>query len=144
MAKRRHKRKVVSEINVVPYIDVMLVLLIIFMVTAPLLNVGVDIELPQTNAKPVEQQDEPLLVSINREGGLFLTTGGKRRALTREQLAAEVATLINGNPKLAVRLGADQGIDYGLVFETMTLLQNSGVKRVGLIGEPGQNANAGR
>jgi len=133
---RIKKRKMVAEINVVPYIDVMLVLLIIFMVTAPLLNVGVDIELPKSNAKPVENQDEPLLVVIDRSGQLFTTILGQREAVDESTLGRKVAALVGANPKLAVRLGADRSIDYGRVYATMALLQQAGVKRVGLVGDP--------
>ena len=88
--RRIRKRRLKADINVVPYIDVMLVLLIIFMVTAPLLNLGVDIELPQSNAKPIEQKKEPVVVSVDADGHYFLTVqGGETEALSDEALAYE-------------------------------------------------------
>ncbi|MBP7418929.1 MAG: biopolymer transporter ExbD, partial [Xanthomonadales bacterium] len=92
---KRHRRKAMSEINVVPYIDVMLVLLIIFMVTAPLLNLGVDIELPKSNAKSLEQKADPVLVTVDQEGVLYLTLGkAERETVDEATLVAKVAAFV--------------------------------------------------
>ena len=136
----RKRRKLKNEINVVPYIDVMLVLLIIFMVTAPLLNLGVDIELPQSDAKPLEQQkDEPVMVDVTADGRLFLTL----REAASEQidavaLEAKVAAFVRQNPTTPVFIRADTSVDYGTVYEAMTLLQKAGVPRVGMVSQPPQ------
>ena len=138
--RARKKRKLKNEINVVPYIDVMLVLLIIFMVTAPLLNVGVDIELPKANASPLDNKDEPLIVSVDATGQLFLKEGQKNEQVDEATLTARVTAFVGANPKLPVLIGGDQQVGYGRVYEVMALLQQAGVPRVGLMGEPyGQN-----
>ena len=134
---RRKRRKMVSEINVVPYIDVMLVLLIIFMVTAPLMNVGVDIQLPKANAKPLDNKEEPLVVSVAADGRMFMKEGQNTQQVDNETLARRAGALIAANPKLVVLVGGDTAVDYGRVYEVMGLLQQAGVQKVGLMGEPG-------
>lgn len=134
---RRHKRKLKAEINVVPYIDVMLVLLIIFMVTAPLMNLGVDIELPESNAKTLNVDSEPVQVSIDAKGNMFLTLGkAEREATDEEKLVRDVSAYVAKNPKVPVLIGGDQSIQYGKVFEVMVLLQQAGVPKVGLMSRP--------
>ena len=134
---RRHKRKLKAEINVVPYIDVMLVLLIIFMVTAPLMNLGVDIELPESNAKSLTVDSEPVQVSIDAEGKLYLTLGkAEREPIERDALVTKVSAFVASNPKVPVLIGGDHRIEYGQVFEIMVLLQQSGVPKVGLMSRP--------
>jgi biopolymer transport protein TolR len=137
MARVRKRRKLVSEINVVPYIDVMLVLLIIFMVTAPLMNLGVDIELPQSAARPADQKDDPLVVSVDKLGALFLTVGsGKREAMEEADLLKKISTFVAQNPKVSVSIAADTTVAYGKVYQAMTLLQQAKVQRVGFISQP--------
>ena len=137
--RRIRKRKLKAEINVVPYIDVMLVLLIIFMVTAPLLNLGVDIELPQTNAKPIEQKKEPVVVSVDPEGHLFLSLqGADQEALSAEQLSAKVGAFVQGNPDVPVFVAGDRQANYEVVLNAMVLLQNAGVPKVGLMSQPAE------
>jgi len=100
---RRRRRKLKADINVVPYIDVMLVLLIIFMVTAPLLNLGVDIELPQSNAKPIEQQKDPVIVEVTQDGRYYLTLqGAVAEEIDEETLVAKVAAFARQNPQVPV------------------------------------------
>ena len=142
--KLRKRRKLKSEINVVPYIDVMLVLLIIFMVTAPMLNLGVDIDLPESNAKSVSLDSEPVLVSIARDGTMYLTLGDeKREAIEMTDLGNKVAAFVRQNPKVPVLVGGDHSIDYGRVYEIMVVLQQAGVPRVGLMSQPaGEKAKA--
>ena len=137
---RRKKRKLKNEINVVPYIDVMLVLLIIFMVTAPLLNLGVDIELPQSNAKPIEQNKDPVIVSINSRGEYSLKLrDADEEFLDRDLLARKIAAFIRANPQTPVYIAADQRLPYQNVMEAMVLLQGAGVPKVGLMSQPNGN-----
>lgn len=140
----RQRRKPIAEINVVPYIDVMLVLLIIFMVTAPMLNLGVDIDLPESNAKSVSLDSEPVLISIARDGTMYLTLGDeKREAIEMVDLGNKVAAFVRQNPKVPVLVGGDHSIDYGKVYEVMVVLQQAGVPRVGLMSQPvGDKAKA--
>jgi biopolymer transport protein TolR len=140
--RRIRKRKLKAEINVVPYIDVMLVLLIIFMVTAPLLNLGVDIELPQTNAKPIEQKKEPVVVSVDPEGNYFLTLqGAEQEAIGAEALAAKVGAFVRNNPDVPVFVAGDRAANYEVVLNAMVLLQSAGVPKVGLMSQPAEAAS---
>ena len=141
---RRKRRKLKSEINVVPYIDVMLVLLIIFMVTAPLLNLGVDIQLPQSAAKSIQNDKEPVVVSVDREGKLFLTlAASKREPIDADTLVKKVSAFVRENPQIPVYVAGDQAADYGKVYQAMVLLQSAGVPKVGLMSQPLQ-ANGAR
>ena len=135
---RRHKKKLKSEINVVPYIDVMLVLLVIFMVTAPLLTLGVDVNLPQSAAKSVSTSDKPLLVEIDADGNYALTLPeGEAEALALPELIAKIAAVAKQNPKVTVLVGADQGVPYQTVYDTLVLVANDAkVAKVGLISRP--------
>ncbi len=133
---KRKRRKPVSEINVVPYIDVMLVLLIIFMVTAPLMNLGVELELPQANANPLETDDEPIVVSVDRQGAMFITIAGEREPTDPVALVDTVRAIVNNNPKIPVLVGGDRGVDYGRVYEAIVALQQAQVPRVGLMADP--------
>ena len=138
--RRHRKRKLKAEINVVPYIDVMLVLLIIFMVTAPLLNVGVDVNLPQADAKPLEQKNtKPVVVQVASDGALALTYEGLDRpqAVDRAQLVAKVKGFIEADPQLPVYVAGDRDANYQTVYEVLTLLQREAkVSRAGLMGNP--------
>src|ERR1041384_2237306 len=101
-SRRLRKKKLKAEINVVPYIDVMLVLLIIFMVTAPLLNLGVDIDLPQSNAKSTQEKKDPVIVSVDASGNYFLTVkAGSNEAVTADTLTAKVRGIVSQNPDVA-------------------------------------------
>lgn len=135
--RRRNKRKLKNEINVVPYIDVMLVLLIIFMVTAPLLNLGVDIELPESNARPVETQRDPVVVEVTSDGRFFLTLQGQAaEEIDPETLVAKVGAFVRNNPEVQVMVAGDRRTDYGTVYQGMVLLQQAGVSKVGLMSRP--------
>ena len=137
---RRKRRKLKSEINVVPYIDVMLVLLIIFMVTAPLMNLGVDVQLPESNAKSITEQKDPVVVSVDRDGNYFLAIeAGSNEAVDTGTLQAKVRALVANNPDLAVYVAADGAGSYQNVMDAMALLQNAGVERVGLMSQPRQD-----
>jgi biopolymer transport protein TolR len=138
-AFRRHrKRKLKSEINVVPYIDVMLVLLIIFMVTAPLLSLGVDVELPRSDAKAIESKDKPIVVQVHADGTytLRLTEDGGSHKVDAAQLSAQVGAVVASNPQVAVFVAGDHEASYTTVYEAMAILQLAGVGKVGLISQP--------
>ena len=133
---RRHKRKLKAEINVVPYIDVMLVLLIIFMVTAPLLNLGVDIELPQANAAPIRQQTDPVIVEVRPDGEYLLKLQDQPpESLDEAALQAKVAAFIRQNPDTPIFIAGDRRAEYGTIYRGMALLQSAGVKRISFMGE---------
>ena len=134
---RRKRRKLKAEINVVPYIDVMLVLLIIFMVTAPLLNLGVDIQLPQSAAKAVQSDKEPILITVDQNGKLFLTLGGAQRESTdADTLVRKVTAFVHQNPQVPVYIAGDNRASYGEVYAILPALQQAGVTKVGLMSQP--------
>ena len=136
MARRRQKHRPMAEINVVPYIDVMLVLLIIFMVTAPLLMQGVKVDLPEAASDPVENQDpEPLIVSINAAGELFLNIGGadEKQVLSLATVKQRVSVVMRRNPEKPVMVWGDRAVAYGDVVLLMTALQEAGAPSVGLV-----------
>jgi len=135
---RRNRKRLVSEINVVPYIDVMLVLLVIFMVTAPMLTPGVPIELPEASTEPlpVETDEEPLVVSMNGKGELFINVGGNGETpVTLGSIKDRVMKVLAAKPGTPVQLRGDQGLDYGRVMEVMAALQGVGVTSIGLVAE---------
>lgn len=140
---RRKRRKLKAEINVVPYIDVMLVLLIIFMVTAPLLNLGVDIQLPQSKAKSVQNDKEPAVVSVDKDGNLYLTLGtAPRETIEPNALVAKASAFVRQNPDVPFLVAGDQRVDYGRIYQAMVLLQQAGVAKVGLMSQPQQEQGA--
>lgn len=127
-----------SEINVVPYIDVMLVLLIIFMITAPLLSQGVKIDLPQVPSEPLPASDsDPVIVSVDAAGNFFINYGENQdQPVPPEVLVNRVSALVKYRPKLPVLVKGDTDVNYGRVVQAMALLQGAGVKGIGLITEP--------
>ena len=131
------RRRLLAEINVVPYIDVMLVLLVIFMVTAPMLMQGVEVELPKADAAPVKDQDsEPLIVSIDSRGQLFLNLGAnEKQALELATVRQRVAAVLRRTPDKPVLVWGDQQVAYGDVVVLMTALQEAGAPSVGLVTE---------
>ena len=138
--RTRKKRKLKADINVVPYIDVMLVLLIIFMVTAPLLNLGVDIQLPQSTAKAVQVDKEPVLISVDKDGKLFLTLGSlPREPIEQAALIQKVGAFVHQNPQVPVLIGGDTHASYGAVYDILPGLQQAGVTKVGLMSQPTQD-----
>jgi len=132
---RRNRRKPMSEINVVPYIDVMLVLLVIFMVTAPLLTQGVKVALPQANAKPLATENqEPLVVSVDIKGRFYLNFGdNKDQPVDPQTLLTRVSGLLRVNPKVPVVVKGDANVSYGAMVDVMVLLQKAGAPSVGLM-----------
>jgi biopolymer transport protein TolR len=130
-----------GEINVVPYIDVMLVLLIIFMITAPLLTQGIKVELPKAGAEPLDpdlmQDNEPLVLSINRAGELFLNVGKtQEEPLSQDQVLETSSAILRRNAQTPVLVKADQAVPYGRVVLGMVLLQQAGAQKVGFITDP--------
>ncbi|GAB3039182.1 protein TolR [Bowmanella dokdonensis] len=131
----RKRRKPVSEINVVPYIDVMLVLLIIFMVTAPLITQGVKVELPKASAEALSEDSKPPMVaSVNAEGEYFLNVGNSQDTpMSAEDLAVLVAKQLQQEPDTPVVVKGDGRVPYNEVVQLMVLLQRAGVPSVGLM-----------
>lgn len=138
MFRRKVKKKPMAEINVVPYIDVMLVLLVVFMVTAPLLMQGVKVELPAAPSAPLDdKQDEPLIVSVDVEGRYYINLGkDEKQARPLAEISATVAKVLRQKPDTAVLVWGDTQVDYGLVVGLMTALQGAGAASVGLVTEP--------
>lgn len=132
MRLRRQQRPMhMSEINVAPFIDVMLVLVIIFMITAPLVTVGVPVDLPDAQAKPINEEIEPLVVTIDKDGRIFL-----QEAETEiEALVPRLIAVADSNPELRIYIRGDQAIDYGRVMEVMGLINSAGFTKVALIAE---------
>jgi biopolymer transport protein TolR len=137
MARRKKRYGAMAEINVVPYIDVMLVLLIIFMVTAPLIMQGVQVELPHAKAKPVAPQDDkPLIVSIKADGSYFIDLGSKEqgeRATNLSDIADRIGKVLRAKPETKVFVWGDRRVPYGDVVVLMATLQSAGAESVGLV-----------
>lgn len=132
---RRHKRRAMAGINVVPYIDVMLVLLIIFMITAPIVQQGVEIELPQAaaNSLPPDER-EPLILSVSKNGDYYLNIGDNlKKPVSAEDVQHRVAIVLQRHPETPVLVRGDTAVDYGSVTRAMLLLQSAGVEKVGLM-----------
>jgi biopolymer transport protein TolR len=132
------KRRAIADINVVPYIDVMLVLLIIFMVTAPLLKQGVDVDLPNAPANPLDvNSPEPIVVSVDRKGAMFLNIAPKAEAqISAEALVQQVKAALARDPKRPVMVRGDANGPYQNVVSTLVLLQQAEVGSVGLVTDP--------
>jgi biopolymer transport protein TolR len=137
--KFTRRRKPISEINVVPYIDVMLVLLIIFMVTAPLLQQGVNVKLPNAPSRPLPADadlPDPLYVNVERQGRISLTINEQIRPISPEALAGSVSAILANDPQRPVYVKADGQASYQHVITAMVELKNAGVEGVGLVTEP--------
>jgi biopolymer transport protein TolR len=137
--RKARKRRLMGEINVVPYIDVMLVLLIIFMVTAPLLTQGIEVELPKAAAEPLDsgQNDEPLVLSVDAAGRFFLNVGDDEDApIGEERVVSLAGTVLRRKPATPVLVKADQKVPYGRVVEAMVLLQEAGAVKIGFLTDP--------
>jgi biopolymer transport protein TolR len=125
-----------GEINVVPYIDVTLVLLIIFMITTPMLQTGVEVELPKAQAATVDsgEGEPPVVVSIKKDGEFYISVGGQTDELVAEEdIDARVASVLAEKPAVQVLINADKSVDYGTVVTVMASLKNAGVANVGLM-----------
>jgi len=136
-ASRRFRKRRIAEINVVPYIDVMLVLLIIFMVTAPLLTEGVQVELPSTFAKTMaKDQEEPVVVSVDAKGQYYINIGDNSdKPLSVEKLITRVVAVMRHRVGQGIYIKGDKSVNYGAVVSIMAQLQQAGVAKVGLITE---------
>ncbi|WP_154222974.1 biopolymer transporter ExbD [Marinicella rhabdoformis] len=132
----RRPRKVKAEINVVPYIDVTLVLLIIFMITTPLMNLGVDVNLPESDANTMTIDTEPAVINVTENGDLYLSIGGEYELIDEQSLTKKLAAFVKVNPDLPIMIGADRAVDYGEVYQAMAVAQAAGAKKVGLISDP--------
>jgi biopolymer transport protein TolR len=139
--RRHRRRKLKSEINVVPYIDVMLVLLVIFMITAPLLNLGVDVDLPKSNAKSLQQKTDPVVVQVDADGNYFLAVkAGSNEAVSRDELRARLSAIVAQNRDAQVLIGADAKASYQTVTTAIDQLNAAGVQKVSLISSPAGTA----
>lgn len=131
------KRRAVAEINVVPYIDVMLVLLIIFMITAPIVQQGVKVELPKlsANSLPPEQQ-EPVILTVSETGDYYLNIGDNlKKPVSEEVITQRIALVLKQKPQTPILVRGDKNVNYGSVTTAMVLLQSAGVEKVGLMTE---------
>ena len=137
MARNRVRKRPMADINVVPYIDVMLVMLVIFMVTAPLLTQGVKVDLPEASAEPVEDPDqEPVVVSVDASGNLYLNVGDDPESpIDGDTLVRNIGIVLKRQPGKSVLVRGDHAVDYGTVVSAMVLLQQAGVPHVGLVTE---------
>ena len=128
-SKKQKKNKSISQINVTPFVDVMLVLLIVFMITAPLLTVGVSVDLPKTKASQLNSKGDPIVVSIKKNGELFI----QERAIDTIQLLPRLKAISSGNKNLRIYVSGDKNVPYGIVLDTIAKIKNSGFKKVALV-----------
>ncbi len=139
MAQVSRGRRLMGEINVVPYIDVMLVLLIIFMITAPLLTQGVKVNLPKAHAEPLPPNSakDPVVLSVDEQGRLYLNIASDQQAaLDSDTVQAQVSDALQKDPERAVVVKADKSVSYGVVMQAMVLLQSAGASKVGMATDP--------
>ena len=127
--KNRKKTKIMSQINVTPFVDVMLVLLIVFMITAPLLTVGVSVDLPKTKASQLNSKGDPIIVSIKQNGELFI----QERAIDPLKLLPRLKAISSGNKNLKIYVRGDKNVPYGVVLDTIAKIKSSGFKKVALV-----------
>jgi biopolymer transport protein TolR len=127
--KIQKKHKIISQINVTPFVDVMLVLLIVFMITAPLLTVGVSVDLPKTRASQLNSKGDPIVVSIKQNGELFI----QEREIDSVQLLPRLRAISSGNKNLRIYVRGDKNVPYGIVLETISKIKSSGFKKVALV-----------
>ena len=133
----RRGRRLMGEINVVPYIDVMLVLLVIFMVTAPMLSQGIKVDLPKAAAEPIDSESlDPLVLSIERDGRMYLNLGNPQAELTSDRVLEVASAALRREPRRPVLVKADTAVAYGRVVEGMVLLQQAGAGKVGFVTGP--------
>ena len=137
----KRRRQLIGEINVVPYIDVMLVLLIIFMITAPLLTQGVQVELPDADAQPIDPEllrdREPLVLSVDRDGRYYLNIGDDEDApINADEVARRAGAVLGRDAETPVLVKADERVPYGSVVRGMVLLQQAGAKKIGFLTDP--------
>ncbi|HEX7380912.1 MAG TPA: protein TolR [Nevskiaceae bacterium] len=134
---RSRRRRLAAEINIVPYIDVMLVLLVIFMVTAPLLTPGVDVNLPEASANPLPSDEEPVTLYIDAQGQYYLDIGThEHEPLSDDEVEQRIAAVLRNKPKTMILVRADRSVPYSFVAVGMTLLQAAGATKIGFVTEP--------
>ena len=121
-----------AEINVTPLVDVMLVLLVVFMVTAPLLTVGVPVDLPQTAALPINEPKEPTVITVNKDGAVFI----QETSIPIDTLVSRLQAITGSNPDAVLYVRGDKDVNYGKVLEVMSLISNAGFRKVSLVAEP--------
>ncbi len=121
-----------SDINVTPLVDVMLVLLIIFMVAAPMMTQGVDVNLPKTTAKNIKSQDEPLMLTVNKKGEVFL----ENHAVTLDSLEVKIQKIFQNRREKEVLLRADKDVPYGVVIDVIARVKKAGIDKLGMVTEP--------
>ena len=127
--KIQKKHKIISQINVTPFVDVMLVLLIVFMITAPLLTVGVSVDLPKTKASQLNSKGDPIIISIKKNGELYI----QEREIDTLQLLPRLKAISSGNKNLRIYVRGDKDVPYGLVLDTIAKIKSSGFKKVALV-----------
>ncbi len=132
VGSRSNDRQVMAQINVTPFVDVMLVLLVIFMITAPMMQQGMQVNLPKTEAKAMSVKDEPIIVTIDKSGRAFL----EKSEIPQGQLKAKLAALFASKSKKEVFLKADRDVPYGDVIRAMAEIKGAGVERLGMLTEP--------
>ncbi|MCH8944472.1 MAG: protein TolR [Proteobacteria bacterium] len=133
------KRKLMSEINVVPYIDVMLVLLVIFMVTAPMLTQGIKVDLPKANSEPIDDvpNHQPLVLSVDAEGNLYINVGDDEdQPASGKEVIARVGAVLRNRPETPILVKADRAVPYGYVVGAMVVLQRGGAEHIGFVTDP--------
>jgi biopolymer transport protein TolR len=131
LRRRLRRRGPVADINVAPFVDVLLVLVVIFMVAAPLLTVGVPVDLPKTEASTIDQNDEPLVVSIDKQGRIFL----QEAEIATDQLVPRLVAVSNANRELRIFVRGDRELTYGRIMQVMGMISAAGYARVALLGE---------
>src|SRR5580704_6542615 len=127
----RGRFRPMADINVTPLVDVMLVLLVVFMVTAPLLTVGVPVDLPQTAAPPINEPKEPTVISVNKDGAIFI----QETSIPIDTLVSRLQAITGANPDAVLYVRGDKDINYGRVLEVMSLISNAGFRKVSLVAE---------
>ncbi len=134
----RTRKRPISDINVVPYIDVMLVLLVIFMITAPLLSQGINVELPRVPSQPLIKNEKlPVIVSVDRQGNFYINYGDDQdKPITPEKLLNRIGALLKYQPGIPVLVEGDAEVPYGQVVQVMSLIQRAGVPSVGMVTKP--------
>jgi biopolymer transport protein TolR len=146
LARARKKRAPMGDMNVVPYIDVMLVLLIIFMITAPMLTQGIDVDLPNVNSSSLDPNlladNEPFILSVDQEGNFYLSTGASpQQSIADDEIIRQTQIIIESNPLSPILVKADERVAYGRVVVGMSLLQQGGASKIGFLTEPPEISN---
>jgi biopolymer transport protein TolR len=132
MSFGRNNKRFMSDINVTPLVDVMLVLLIIFMVAAPMMTQGVDVNLPKTTAKNIKSQDEPLMLTVNKKGDIFI----ENQSVTLDSLEVKIQKIFQNRREKEILLRADKDVSYGVVIDVIARVKKAGIDKLGMVTEP--------